>query len=41
MKKTYKTLKVEKSNAALMASCGCPKSGNTGCGIACRMSLSK
>jgi len=35
-KKTYKTLKVEKSSAALASAMPCPKGGDTSCGIACR-----
>lgn len=35
-KKTYKTLKVEKSKAALVSGLGCPQAGSLTCGIACR-----
>jgi len=35
-KKTYRTLKVEKSKATLVSGLGCPKGGDTTCGIACR-----
>jgi len=41
MKKTYKTLKVKKSNAKLMSGCGCPKTTVNYCGQAYRGSLSK
>ena len=40
MKKSYETLKVEKSNAKLMSGCGCPKTSGS-CGIACRVAMSK
>ena len=35
-KKTYKTLKVEKSKATLGSALGCPQAGDRTCGIACR-----